>query len=106
MSEIDSVLGAAKMLADEGKTPSVALLKAKLGNTVALPVIIQGLQRFKAMDRTQQAKILAFSCAPQKTDKESTLEEQIASLTLQVQQLQAEQQVLKDRLSKLEKTGA
>jgi hypothetical protein len=105
MSAIDSVLGAAKMLADDGKTPSVALLKAKLGNSVALPIIIQGLQRFKAMDGAQQAKILASSSAPQKAEAEITTEEQIASLARQIQQLQAEQQVLKARLSKLENPG-
>ena len=48
MNQLQQVLVAAKNLALQNKTPTVAMLKSRL-NSVPLPILIQGLQKYKSM---------------------------------------------------------
>lgn len=57
MSPLDQVLCAAKQLSDEGKNPTLALIKTKLGISVAMPILIQGLQQYKSMSDADKASI-------------------------------------------------
>ncbi|MCL1048521.1 hypothetical protein L2755_02580 [Shewanella abyssi] len=57
MSPLDQVLCAAKQLSDEGKNPTLALIKTKLGMSIAMPTLIQGLQQYKSMNATDKAAI-------------------------------------------------
>ncbi|MGL5359171.1 MAG: DNA-binding protein [Shewanella sp.] len=57
MSPIDQVLAAARALEANGKTPSLALLKTRLGSSLPLPLLIQGLQQFKAMPKAERERL-------------------------------------------------
>ena len=57
MSPLDQVLCAAKQLSDAGKNPTLALIKTKLGISVAMPTLIQGLQQYKSMSDADKASI-------------------------------------------------
>ena len=48
MNQLEQVLVAAKNLALQNKTPTVSMLKSRL-NSVPLPILIQGLQKYKSM---------------------------------------------------------
>lgn len=56
MSHIDQVLAVARALEASGKVPSLALIKTRLGNSLPLPILIQGLQQFKAMPRAERER--------------------------------------------------
>lgn len=104
MSSIDTVLSAAKALNESGKAPSVALLKSKLGNSIPMPLIIQGLQRFKAMSSNELADVAEFS-APTPIASAISVEQQIQSLTEQLKQLQDAYTELQHRVTQLEQDG-
>lgn len=53
MSPIEQVLAAAKTIAVAGHTPTLALIKGKLGKRIPMPTLIQGLQQFKAIPKEQ-----------------------------------------------------
>ncbi|MEI6858593.1 MAG: hypothetical protein V5788_02170 [Shewanella sp.] len=50
MSPIEQILATAKSISIAGKKPSIALIKTKIGSNIPMPILIQGLQQFKAMD--------------------------------------------------------
>ncbi|MCE9678145.1 hypothetical protein LZP69_02905 [Shewanella sp. AS1] len=101
MSPIEQVLNCAKEITLSGKTPSMALLKAKLGNSLPMPVLIQGLQRFKALSKEEVAA-LHFKPA---VSKESQSDTPMSLETLQqnIRTLQSQHEVLLNRVAQLEK---
>lgn len=104
MSAIEHVLSAAKALTASGKTPSVALLRSKLGNSVPMPLIIQGLQRFKSMDKQELAEINDSTQTTPATS-ELPMEEQLRQVTDELMQLKQEFATLEHRLTQLEQQG-
>lgn len=91
------ILNIAKALHQQGKTPTVALVKAKLSKRVAMPVIIQALQYFNNLS-CEQVQSLSNSKltsqnneTPQEDDAVlQDMQKQIDRLSLQVQQLTAQ----------------
>ncbi|WP_434951309.1 hypothetical protein ACRWQL_17325 [Shewanella sp. HL-SH4] len=59
MSPIEHVIAAAKAIAINGHTPSVALIKGRVGK-VPMPLIVQGLQQFKAIPKSEWQGIADF----------------------------------------------
>lgn len=57
MSPIDQVLAAACALEASGKTPSLALIKSRVGNKIPMPLLIQGLQQFKSIPKIGRAHV-------------------------------------------------
>lgn len=104
MSAIEHVLSAAKALSNSGKNPSVALLKSKLGNSVPMPLIIQGLQRFKSMDKQELAHI-GDPAQLASTTPELSIEEQLLQVSDELLQLKQEFATLEHRLTQLEQQG-
>ncbi|MCE9685121.1 hypothetical protein LZP73_02700 [Shewanella sp. AS16] len=103
MSQIDQVLAAAKALADRGKLPSVALLKAQLSNSIPLPILIKGLQQFKAMPKAEQARLVGqVEVEAEVIIADSSPEQAVARLTQELKQLKAAYQQLDARLTRLE----
>ncbi|MCG9696127.1 hypothetical protein [Shewanella sp. Isolate11] len=101
MTPVDQVLAAAKQLLSSGKTPSIALLKSKLGNSVPMPVIIQGLQRFKSLSKSEIAALQSSTDAVQTAQPEpQTIS--LISLNQEIQSLREQQQKLLDRVAQLE----
>ncbi|ABZ77545.1 conserved hypothetical protein [Shewanella halifaxensis HAW-EB4] len=108
MSPLELVLSAAKKISDESRTPTLALVKSKLGSNIPMPILIQGLQQFKSMS-TEEIKALSADCSIQAEDKApepSALAQQadtIAKLEQELAELKAEFKLIKQQLNKLEK---
>ncbi|MGL5046491.1 MAG: hypothetical protein ACRC6S_02650 [Shewanella sp.] len=89
MSPLDQVLAAARSLEACGKVPSLALIKTRLGSSLPLPILIQGLQQFKSMpkaDRARLAELQAISPTTEATAANDTLTLAVLTERLQMQQ--------------------
>ncbi len=107
MSEIDQVLSIAKAIEDEGKLPSIALIKARLGQNIPMPELIKGLQTYKALSAEQKQNIQA-PIKPKPTTKSSssmTAEQRLESLEKRVEKLEVENDLLKQQLEQLAQRG-
>lgn len=92
MSPIEQVLAAAKTIAMNGHTPTMALIKGKLGGRVPMPILIQGLQQFKAIPKEQWQTLPDLGDALETTkqatnDAPSMIEQQLMA---QMQQMKIE----------------
>ncbi|PSW12603.1 hypothetical protein C9I98_22995 [Photobacterium sanctipauli] len=90
-SEITQALEQAiSSLTEEGKEPSVALIKSRLSQPLPMPLIIQALQAWK-----KNAKVPKIEkCEPSATLEErvKSLEQQVADLTARLAQLEGTNQ--------------
>lgn len=110
MSPLDQVLCAAKQLSDEGKNPTLALIKTKLGISVAMPILIQGLQQYKSMSDADKASIKTTAqinaAAKESLQQQSTDEHhRVAKLEQELVQLKSELKTVIQRLTILESTA-
>lgn len=101
MSPIEQILAAAKSLSIAGKKPSLALIKTKIGNSVPMPILIQGLQQFKAMDASSVEKIPNLDKLPPATVPDEARSE-IEQLKAELAQLTLAYRNLNARLKQLE----
>ncbi|MBR9727379.1 hypothetical protein ACFOD0_12920 [Shewanella intestini] len=99
MSSIDQVLSAAKAIAQKGHTPCLALIKARVGNHIPMPVLIQGLKQFKAMSEEQVQQI--NDVEPQATSAPET-QPDIDQLVQQMSLMQQQINQLQQRIDALE----
>ncbi|MCL1067085.1 hypothetical protein L2735_09730 [Shewanella olleyana] len=108
MSPIEQVLAAAKTIALNGRTPTMALVKGKLGGKVPMPLLIQGLQQFKAIPKDQWQTLPDLGNALESTKPSANSESQLIEqkLLAQMQQMknefEAKIDLLKQRISQLE----
>ncbi|GIU33321.1 hypothetical protein TUM4644_33970 [Shewanella colwelliana] len=102
MSPIEQVLAAAKSIASSGKTPSLALIKSRLGKQLPMPILVQGLQRFKALSKEEVAALVFDSTNVANQETEQPTPHSIATLVTQVTALQLQQQQLIARIEMLE----
>ncbi len=100
MSPLEQVIAAAKSIAIQGKVPSLALIKTKLGNTVPMPLLIQGLQQFKAMDEKAIAQLTPLESKQIVAVTQDKSE--IVQLKSEVAQLKDAFEQMNQRLAKLE----
>ena len=101
ISPLENVLAAAKYIASTGKNPSLALIKARLGNNVPMPILIQGLQQFKSMSQDSIAQLQTLDTGLSKKENTEELSE-IDGLKLEIKQLNYLYQQLNIRTSQLE----
>ncbi|NRD74843.1 hypothetical protein HQQ94_16775 [Shewanella sp. VB17] len=101
MSPLESVLAAAKSIANTGKKPSLALIKTKLGINIPMPILIQGLQQFKSMSQDSITQIQTLDTCLSDTKHPTPLSE-IDVLALEIKQLKMLYQQLHNRTSQLE----
>ncbi|QQX79055.1 hypothetical protein JK628_16005 [Shewanella sp. KX20019] len=108
MSPLDQVLCAAKQLSDEGKTPTLALIKTKLGMGIAMPTLIQGLQQYKSMNATDiaaiptKAQLNASVQAAQQSPIDTEQQQRIEQLERELLALKADYRAVFQRLTALE----
>jgi uncharacterized protein YceH (UPF0502 family) len=86
-SEIETVLNT---LSQEGKTPTVALVKARLSTPVPMPAIITAIKSWKAASRIPKIEVAAEQALPAEQRIEQ-LEQQIAALTARIEKLETGQ---------------
>ncbi|ACA87567.1 conserved hypothetical protein [Shewanella woodyi ATCC 51908] len=101
MSPLEQVLAAAKSITDAGKQPSLALIKTKLGNSVPMPILIQGLQQFKSMSQDAIEQLQALTADVSLSPKSEELSE-LDTLKLELKRLKEDYQQLNSRLTALE----
>ena len=99
MSPIEHVISAAKSIAINGHTPSVALIKARVGK-IPMPIIVQGLQQFKALPKSEWQTIADF-VAPQH-EVEATESPQLEPFMKHQQLMQQQINELLQRVALLE----
>ncbi|MEZ9235246.1 hypothetical protein [Shewanella sp. 10N.286.52.A9] len=108
MSPIEQVLAAAKTIAMNGHTPTMALVKGKLGGKVPMPLLIQGLQQFKAIPKDQWQTLSDLGDALESTKQTANTErQQLEQLfQTQIQQMKADFdkkiELLEQRITQLE----
>ncbi|PWF65130.1 hypothetical protein CBX96_00725 [Shewanella sp. BC20] len=124
MSPIDQVLAAACALEASGKTPSLALIKSRVGNKIPMPLLIQGLQQFKSIPKAERERLAAQSqpvveetdtakaspltvatLAQQLAQLQQGIEQALALKNNEIMQLKNELIELKQRVSQLESQG-
>ncbi len=81
MSPIDQVLAAARSLEASGKTPSLALIKTRVGSRLPLPILIQGLQQFKSMPKAERERLTELQ-ATSPTEEAPITHDAITLITL------------------------
>ncbi len=76
-----------EQLHQEGKEPTVALVKARLTTSVPMPALITTLKSWKSSKRVPKVEVAAASKTKQ--DRISELEQQVADLTKRIAQLES-----------------
>ncbi|MCE9787266.1 hypothetical protein [Shewanella chilikensis] len=106
---LEQVMAAAAAVAQSGHTPSLALIKARLNNKLPMPVLIEGLQRFKSLPESEREKLLEDGPQQQETVPQQqavttveVLRQEISWLRQEQHQLKQEFAALQQRLAKLE----
>lgn len=89
MSPLDQVLAAARSLEACGKIPSLALIKTRLGSSLPLPILIQGLQQFKSMPKADRERLVELQTISPTTDVPATND--TLTLTVLAERLQMQQ---------------
>ena len=78
---------AIKALLDENKQPTVALVKTKLSQPVALPLVIQAVQNWKQLKQMPQQEVALK--IPNVEERIALLEAQVNALTARILQLES-----------------
>ncbi|BDM65334.1 hypothetical protein NFHSH190041_27860 [Shewanella sp. NFH-SH190041] len=102
MSQIDQIVSVARFLQLAGKTPTIALLKSQL-KEMPMPLLIQGIQKFKSLSAAELAQISPSAAhneatSPAANQPSSELDE----LKQQLHRLQQAYDELAKRVAKLE----
>jgi hypothetical protein len=84
--DTSEIIQACQQLVQEGKSPSVALIKSRLTRNFPLPTIIAGLKRWQA---NPDLNIESPEPTNSENDREVTLEQRVTELEAQVRDLAA-----------------
>lgn len=103
---MDRIILIAQQIAQEGKTPNTAMIKARLPKNVPLPAIIQGLKMWQdnpnKQINTPTEPALINNAKPESASFDLLLEakiaQQLAPLIDEIKQLKAEINALKESL--------
>ncbi|BDU36447.1 hypothetical protein [Vibrio nigripulchritudo] len=82
-AELEAVI---QSLADQGKEPTVALVKARLKSTVPMPAIIATIKSWKASARVPKVEVGIKEASSDA--RIAALEEQVAELTKRLEALE------------------
>jgi TolA-binding protein len=86
-AELEAVL---TQLTQEGKTPSVALVKARLSQAVPMPALIATIKNWKASKPVPKIEVAAETTVPLE-QRVTQLEQQVDQLLLRIAQLEHQQ---------------
>lgn len=110
MSPLDQVLAAAKRICDEGRDPSLALIKTKLGTSIPMRVLIQGLQQFKSMSAEDKQAIASHAVNAAKQEQKPGIlspteqADKITQLESDFSELKSEFALLKQEFDQLKQS--
>jgi len=99
----NEILTIAKQLVAQGKTPTIALVKGKLSRRVAMPILIQALQRFDSLSIQEQQAITTQGApaAMSNSSEQESLADQVVSLRQDVNELKKQIAVLNTTVAAL-----
>ncbi len=103
----NEILTIAKQLSQQGKKPTVALIRAKLSQRVAMPVIIQALQRFESLNAQELNSLNEISQAPSQPIEQAPadLAQEIAALRGEITSLKQQVTLLTETVAQLSNKG-
>lgn len=110
MTPIEQVLTAAKKIYNDGREPTLALIKTKLGNSIPMRELIQGLQQFKSMTEADKQAIPADLAPTSSSNNERTnlsqaeQADRIVQLETALNELKAEFITLKSQFEELQQS--
>lgn len=81
--ELEAVL---QQLQQEGKEPSVALVKARMRTPVPMPALIATIKSWKSANRVPKIEVAAQKTSQE--DRLTTLENTVAQLTARIEELE------------------
>ncbi len=82
--ELEAVL---EQLQQEGKEPSVALVKARMRTPVPMPALIATIKSWRSANRVPKIEVAAQKASQE--DRLTTLESTVAQLTARIEELEA-----------------
>ena len=82
MSNIDYIINLCFEISEQGKTPSVALVRNAAAQPLAIPEVIKGIQFWKANPNTRPAATVKQK--PKISGTEKSLQERVAQLEAQI----------------------
>lgn len=92
--DVTAVLHICKQIKENGKTPSMALIKARSTQAIPIPLIISALKRFKEMS---EQEINSLSHSSNKQQREQTDQAKLSN-TQRIEKLEAELATIKQQL--------
>ncbi|HGS5165467.1 TPA: hypothetical protein ACMDUA_002725 [Vibrio harveyi] len=82
--ELEAVM---EQLQQQGKEPTVALVKARMKTPVPMPALIATIKSWKSANRIPKIEVAVQK--PKEEDRIAALEETVAKLTARVEELEA-----------------
>ncbi|MET2970240.1 hypothetical protein [Vibrio harveyi] len=82
--ELEAVM---EQLQQQGKEPTVALVKARMKTPVPMPALIATIKSWKSANRIPKVEVAIQK--PKEEDRIAALEETVAKLTARVEELEA-----------------
>ncbi|WP_050925191.1 hypothetical protein [Vibrio harveyi] len=82
--ELEAVM---EQLQQQGKEPTVALVKARMKTPVPMPALIATIKSWKSANRIPKVEVAVQK--PKEEDRLAALEETVAKLTARVEELEA-----------------
>ncbi|EKO3798119.1 TPA: hypothetical protein P0E13_000315 [Vibrio harveyi] len=82
--ELEAVM---EQLQQQGKEPTVALVKARMKTPVPMPALITTIKSWKSANRIPKVEVAVQK--PKEEDRLAALEETVAKLTARVEELEA-----------------
>ncbi|MFH4748758.1 hypothetical protein WMQ67_20860 [Vibrio harveyi] len=82
--ELEAVM---EQLQQQGKEPTVALVKARMKTPVPIPALIATIKSWKSANRIPKVEVAVQK--PKEEDRLAALEETVAKLTARVEELEA-----------------
>ncbi|MCL9782770.1 hypothetical protein M9194_15145 [Vibrio sp. S4M6] len=86
-NELESII---ESLVNQGKKPTVALVKTRLTTPIPMPAIIATIKTWQSSQRVPKVEV----AANETLDKMSMLEQQVLSLTQRIAELEAQLETL------------
>ncbi|MDW6003356.1 hypothetical protein [Vibrio mangrovi] len=83
--ELESVIS---QLVDEGKEPTVALVKARLSTKVPIPAIVTTIKRWKSSRQVPKIEVAVQPSVSATEERIAQLEQRVADLLSRVEQLE------------------
>jgi len=102
----NEIISIARQLVQQGKTPTVALVKGKLSRRVPMPILIQTLQKFDSLSASQLLEIEHHASDKETPAQQPDLEQQVILMRQELNTLQQQVVMLTTTVERLSNAEA